>query len=39
MGMWINEHKQGEGFRLTKILLAVAVGWILLKGVKKNGSK
>ena len=34
MGLWIEEHKQGEGFGLTRILLIGAIGYILYKFLK-----
>jgi len=28
MGLWLNEHQQGEGFGLTRILLFILLGFV-----------
>ena len=37
MGLWLDEHEQGQGFGLTKILLIASIGLVAyLLLIKKN---
>ena len=36
MGLWFPRHQQGEGYGLTKILLILAIGYIIYLRLKKK---